>query len=57
MQLLNISDKSLLSVSSTVSSDDLLNQKLKANQAKLFMVWVNEFDGQRNRLVAKWIRN
>lgn len=54
MQILSVSNNS---PKSTVSSDNYLNHKTKQTQVKLSMIWVKEFDGERNRLVAKWIKN
>ncbi|MBV9390164.1 MAG: hypothetical protein JOZ78_27375 [Chroococcidiopsidaceae cyanobacterium CP_BM_ER_R8_30] len=33
-----------------------LNQNSKTNRPKLSMVWVKEFDGERLRLVGRWIK-
>ncbi|MDZ8257479.1 hypothetical protein [Nostoc sp. ChiQUE01b] len=57
MQLLNISNKSLAKPQLAALSDESLNQNTKTTQPKLSMIWVNEFDGERNRLIAKWIIN
>ncbi|MBD2527806.1 hypothetical protein [Nostoc sp. FACHB-133] len=57
MQLLSTSNKSLSKPELAVLSDKPLNQNEKTTQTKLSMIWVNEFDGERNRSIAKWIKN
>lgn len=56
MQILSTYSKSLISPQPTVLSNNSLNQNQKKTQTKLSMLWVNEFDGKRNRLVARWIK-
>ncbi|MBE9002103.1 hypothetical protein IQ274_28845 [Nostoc sp. LEGE 12447] len=57
MQLLSTSNKSLSKPQLAVLLDTPLNQNTKITQTKLSMIWVSEFDGERNRLIAKWIKN
>jgi hypothetical protein len=57
MQLLRTSNKSLPKPQLAISSNKPLNENTKTRQAKLSMIWVTEFDGKRDRLVARWIEN
>lgn len=38
-----------------VSSELPLTPKTKTTQPKLSIIWVKEFDGERQRLVARWV--
>ena len=55
MQLLNKDSKSLLLSQSPVSLAISLKQNKKP-LTKLSILWMNEFDGERYRLVARWIK-
>ncbi|MEH2463769.1 hypothetical protein [Nostoc sp.] len=57
MQLLSTSSKSLPNSQLAVWSDKSLNQNTKTTQTQLSMIWINEFNGKRNQLVARWIKN
>lgn len=39
-----------------VFSEISLNHNLKKNHPKLSLTWVKEFDGERLRLVGRWIK-
>ncbi|BAY48191.1 hypothetical protein SAMD00079811_58120 [Scytonema sp. HK-05] len=36
-------------------SEKTLTQNSRKAQPKLSMIWVKEFDGERERLVARWV--
>lgn len=57
MQLLSTSSKSLPNPQLAVWSDNSLNPNTKTTQTKLSMIWIKEFNGKRNHLVARWIKN
>lgn len=57
MQLLSTSSKSLPNPQLAVWSDNSLNQNTKTTQTQLSMIWINEFNGKRNQLVARWIKS
>jgi hypothetical protein len=38
-----------------VSLEFSLTQKTKTTQPKLSIIWVKEFDGEHQRLVARWV--
>lgn len=38
----------------TINSKSYVTQKPKITRPKLSMIWVKEFDGERQRLVTKW---
>ncbi|MCP6760137.1 MAG: hypothetical protein NHB32_15610 [Fischerella sp. CENA71] len=57
MQNLISYSNSLLSSEPALLSDISLTENLKTKKPKLSMIWVKEFDGERQRLVAKWIIN
>lgn len=57
MQLLSTPNKLLLKPQLAGLSNKSLNENTKITQDKLSMIWVNEFDAKRNRLVARWIKN
>lgn len=57
MQGLSTCSKSLPNLQLAVWSDKSLNQNTKTTQTKLSMIWINEFNGKRNQLVARWIKN
>jgi len=40
----------------TVSLEISLTQSKKTTQPKLSMIWVKEFDGDRQRLIARWVK-
>ncbi len=55
MALLDISNLSVPSSQPMVSSENSLIQNPKITRPKLSMIWVKEFDGERQRLVARWV--
>ncbi|MFB2895422.1 hypothetical protein ACE1CI_21165 [Aerosakkonemataceae cyanobacterium BLCC-F50] len=50
----NTFDSSVIPSQLTELSKTSFTQKPKTNRPKLSMIWVKEFDGERQRLVAKW---
>lgn len=52
---MKISDISISSLKASDTPATFLNLPRKTNRAKLAMIWVQEFDGERERLVAKWV--
>ncbi len=55
MQLLNRSSSSESLSQPVLSAETSLAQKPKTTRPKLSMIWVKEFDGECQRLVAHWV--
>ena len=54
MKLSDTFNHSVTSSQPAELSKTSFTQKPKRTRPKLSMVWVKEFDGERQRLVAKW---
>lgn len=54
MKLLATFNHSVSTSQSAELSKTSYTQKPKTTRPKLSMIWVKEFDGERERLVAKW---
>ena len=55
MKLSKTLNHSVTSSHSAELSKTYFTQKPKTTRPKLSMIWVKEFDGERHRLVGKWI--
>ena len=54
MQILDTFSSSITPLQPPIESKTPLTEKPKTSQPKLSMIWVKEFDGERERLVARW---
>ncbi len=54
MQISDTFSPSITPLQPVIESKTSLTQEPKTARPKLSMVWVKEFDGERQRLVARW---
>ncbi len=54
MQISDTFSPSITPLQPAIESKTSLIEKAKTARPKLSMIWVQEFDGERQRLVARW---
>jgi hypothetical protein len=55
MQLIDSLSSSKSLPQPVISSESSVIRNTRTNRAKLAMIWVEESDGNRQRLVARWV--